>query len=141
MPTPERGRGRIPPDRTPPPEPEPSLWYRAARFPSEPPSERAYFHAQETIYSNECDLSAYRLMLEQIWHVAVLGGAPAEAALQQHLEGILYAEGTPTPLPDTVLTYLADRREQQSKKGSWVEGHYRPGKVVDIQKKGNKRKR
>src|SRR5919202_1106275 len=141
MPAPECQRGRIPPDRPATPEPEPSPWYRAARFASEPPSEHAYFHAQETIFSNECDLSAYRLMLEQIWHVAVLGGAPAEAALQQQLEGILYAEGTPTQLPDTVLTYLADRREQQSKQGSWVEGHYRPGQVVDTRKRGKKRKR
>src|ERR671933_902680 len=123
---PERGRGRIPPGRTPPPEPAPSPWYRAARFPSEPPSERAYFRAQETIFSAECDLSAYRLMLEHIWHVAVLGGAPAEAALQQQLEGILYAEGTPTQLPEAVLTYLVARREQQGKHGAWVEGHYRP---------------
>ncbi len=102
---PER-KGRIPPD----PQPQPEPWYRAARYAAEPLSEQAYFKAQETIYQEECDISAYRLMLEQIYHVAVLGGTPAEAGLQQRLETILYQDGTPTQLPDEVLTVLFERK-------------------------------
>ncbi len=100
---PER-KGRIPPP--PQAKEESSLWYRAARYDAEPPSERAYFAAQPTIFEQECDVSAYRLVLEQIYHVAVLGGAPVEAAFQEHIEAILYAEGTPTQLPNDVLTSL-----------------------------------
>ncbi len=125
-----RQRGRVPPDRTPQPDPEPSPWYRAARFAGEQPSERAYFQAQDTIYQNDCDLSAYRLLLEDIWHVAVLGGQPTITALQQELERTLYAEGEPTTLPDEILVYLFDRRAEQSTRGPWMEGHYRPGKTV-----------
>jgi hypothetical protein len=112
---------------------------RAAHYDAEPPSERAYFQAQETIYTSENELSACRLLLEQIYHVAVLDGAPTEAALQEQIEHILYAEGTPTQLPDEVLIYLFDRRAEQSKTGPWMEGHYRPGKAVDVEKKKRKR--
>ncbi len=148
MPTPEQGGGKgperqkgraVPPQSQP--ENEPSPWYRAARYETEPPSERAYFQAQETIFQSEDDLSAYRLMLEQIYHVAVLGGPPTEAALQERIEHILYAEGTPTQLPDDVLTALSERRQQAQQIGPWVEGHYRPGKVVEVKTKGKRRTR
>ncbi len=142
-PGPERQMGRAvpPPPQPSEPQPQDEPWYRAARYDTEPPSAHAYFQAQETIYQSEHDLSAYRLMLEQIYHVAVLGSAPAEAAIQQQIENILYAEGTPTQLPNEVLIYLFDRRAEQSKQGPWMEGHYRPGKVVEVKKKGKKRKR
>ncbi len=136
MPTPEQGGGKGPERQkgraVPPPQPqhEPLPWYRTARYETEPPSQRAYFQAQETIFQSEADLSAYRLLLEQIYHVAVLGGAPAETALQEQIENILYAEGTPTQLPDDVLTMLHERRQQAEQIGPWVEGHYRPGKEV-----------
>ncbi len=75
---PERQRGRAvpPPPQSAAASPPAEPWYRAARYDAEPPSFRAYVQAQETIFQQECDLSAYRLMLEQIWHVAVLGGIP-----------------------------------------------------------------
>ncbi len=140
---PERQKGRAvpPPPQPAAPHPPAEPWYRAARYEAEQPAGQAYFQAQETIFQQECNLSAYRLMLEQIYHVAVLGGAPTEAAMQERIEQILYAEGTSTQLPDEVLIYLFEQRSEQSKKSSWVEGHYRPGKVVDIRKKGKKRKR
>ncbi len=68
------------------------------------------------------------MMLEQIYHVAVLGGPHVEAALQAQIETILYAEGSPTELPEEVLVYLAERRQQAQQIGPWVEGHYRPGR-------------
>jgi hypothetical protein len=140
---PERQKGRAvpPPPQAPAPQPQQEPWYRAARYAAEPPSARAYFQAQETLYQSEEDLSAYRLMLEHIYHVAVLGGAPTEAAMQEQIEQILYAEGTPTQLPDEVLVYLFERREKEIQKGPWTEGHYRPGRVVDLRKKGKRRKR
>ena len=124
-------RGRIPP----PPEPKAEPWYKAARYDAEESSERAYFKAQETIFQQECDVSVYRLLLKQLWHVAVLGGAPAEAALQQQLERILYAQGTPTQLPEDLLTVLQERRKQAQNIGPWVQGHYRPGKEVRRRKR------
>ena len=132
---PER-KGRIPP-----PQPQEEPWYKAARYVGEQPAATAYFQAQETVYNTESDISAYRMMLEQIWHVAVLGGVPAEATMQQQLEEILYKEGKPAQLPEDVLVYLFERREQQIQQGSWVEHHYRPGKVVDTRKKGKRKKR
>lgn len=53
--------------------------YKAARFPSEKPAGEAYFQAQEVIFKADCDLSVYRLRLNRIWHLAVLGDPPPPA--------------------------------------------------------------
>ena len=139
MPSPEgenrRPRGRTVPEQPPKPEGKESLWYRAAHYASEQPSATAYAQAQETIFQNECDLSAYRMMLDQIWHVAVLGGVPAEVALQERIEGILYADGTRTELPEDVLIILNERRQQARQLGPWVEGHHRPGIIFQRKKR------
>ncbi len=47
----------------------------------------------------------------------------------------------PTQLPEDILTMLDERRKQAQQIGPWVEGHYRPGKRVEVKKKGKKRKR
>jgi len=57
--------------------------------------------------------------------VAVLG-APPPPALDAQLTALL-ATGEPATLPATVLQALTARRQQQRRRGSWVEGHYRPG--------------
>jgi len=106
---------------------EPPPYLRAARFPGEQPAGQAYKQAQEAIYSGpRNDLSAYRLILNQVYHLAVLGQTPP-AELQRKLEGIL-ATGEPAELPPDVLKALADRRRQSLQHGQWVERHFRPGR-------------
>jgi hypothetical protein len=73
----------------------------------------------------DADLSAYRFLLQQIWHVAVLGEPPPEE-MAKKLE-TAFARGEPTQLPPDILKALAERREQATKQGTWVERHYRPG--------------
>jgi hypothetical protein len=73
----------------------------------------------------DAGLSAYRFLLRQIWHVAVLGEPPAEE-LAKKLE-TAFARGEPTTLPPDILKLLTQRRQQASRQGSWVERHYRPG--------------
>lgn len=119
MPSPERGGHN--------PEQEPIPYYQAARFAGEQPAGQAYFQAHEAIYSTpESDLSVYRLQLNQIWHVAIIGDLPPED-LREKLQTIL-AAGEPAHLDPFVLKILKLRRDQANKQGSWVEGHYRPGK-------------
>ena len=97
---------------------------RVARFPGERPAGRAYNQAQELIFRDPgCDLSVYRLQLERIWHVAVLG-EPPRADLEQRLQAIL-STGEPASLPEAILSELARRRTQAIKLGPWVEGHLR----------------
>ena len=74
---------------------------------------------------NGLDVSAYRLILEERWHVAVLG-EPPPVDLDQQLQAIL-GQGVPATLPEEILDYLKQRRAEAIKRGSWVEGHYRPG--------------
>ncbi|SRR6266540_473877 len=103
-------------------EPGPALYCRAARFAGEEPAGRAYFQAQEVIFNDEMsELSVYRLLLRQVWHVAILGEQPRED-LEQRLETIL-SRGQPASLPEQVLQELQRRRAQATKLAPWVERH------------------
>jgi hypothetical protein len=109
---------------TPEQPPELRSYLHAARFGGERPAGRAYVRAQEAIRTTECDLSTFRLRLNQVWHVAVLGQAPPET-LDRSLRRIL-AWGEPTTLPDDILQQLWERRAQAIKLGPWLERHEQP---------------
>src|SRR5688500_11949684 len=102
-------------------EPTPAC-YRATPFAGEEPAGKAYFKAQEAIFSRESALSADRFHPNHIWHVAVLGEQPPEE-LHQLLATIL-STGEPTSLPADLLRFLETRRLQARQIGPWVEGHY-----------------
>ncbi len=76
---PRRQQGRTPPpaETGGNPEHEPRDYVHAAYFANEHIAGHAYNQAQEAIYTGPPnDLSTYRLMLEERWHVAVLGELP-----------------------------------------------------------------
>jgi len=107
-------RGELPP------------YLRSARFTGEQPAGQAYERAQEAIYTGPPnDLSLYRLSLDQVYHLAVLGQTPPEP-LKRQLESIL-SVGEYAELPKAILEALAERRRQSIKVAPWVERHYRPG--------------
>jgi hypothetical protein len=115
------------PEGPPPREGEPVPFVRAARFGTEATAGRAYFAAQQEVFTAPaCDLSIYRFLLEQVYHVAVLGDAPPRT-LARRIERIL-AAGDAVTLPDEVLQQLAARRDEQIQQAPWSEGHYRPGR-------------
>src|SRR5438105_433479 len=122
MPSPEQQPGGSHPEQERPP------YAQAARFPGEQPAGRAYRQAQAAVYRyrTDVDLSTFRLQINQVWHVAVLGETPPED-LEQQLASIL-AAGEPVSLPDDLLGLLAERRRQAARLGPWVQRHYRPGK-------------
>ena len=102
-------------------------YYQAARFTGEKPAGRAYRQAREAIFTApDCDLSAYRFHLSRVWHVAVVGEQPPED-LEHQLQKIL-SRGELTSLPEQLVRMLEQRRVQATRLGSWVEGHYRPGR-------------
>jgi len=104
---------------------EPPPYHRAARFSGEHPAGQAYEQAQEALYNGPPnDLSVYRLVLAQVYHVAVLGQTPPDE-LKQRLETIL-AAGESAELPTEILHALAERRRQSIRHGNWVERHFRP---------------
>lgn len=113
-----------------PKEREPVPYYRAATFERELHAKQAYFRCQETVFQaqDQCDLSTYRLLLNQVSHVVVLGEPPPEA-LDHQLQRILSA-GTPTSLPEDVRQILQERRAQAAQEGPWVERHFRPGQPL-----------
>ncbi len=109
-----------------------NTYYLASRFNGERPAGRAYFQAQEFIFSHsaDLDLSVYRFQLERIYHVAVLGIKPPQDA-EDRLNSILSA-GEHVQLPSMLLKVLIVRRLQQTKNAPWVEKHYRPGKEFPL---------
>jgi hypothetical protein len=105
-------RGELPP------------YHQSARFAGEQPAGAAYEQLQEAIFSGPPnDLSAFRLIVNQDWHVAVLGLTPPDQ-LRRTLDQVL-ASGEPVDLPPEILQALAERRRQQIRHGSWIERHYR----------------
>ena len=98
----------------------------AAKFPNERAAGRVYFQIQKLIDNPDADLSAYRLQLQGIWHVAVVGDAP-DKGLAEQLEKVM-AAGEPVELPRETLDFLRQRRAEQIQHGPWVERHYRPGR-------------
>lgn len=112
-----------------PPEPHEQAhqpYYRAARFVREREALETYTKLQQLIFRESCDLSAYRFLLEQVSHVLVIGTQPSEA-LDTRLANLL-KEGKQTTLPADIVQMLNQRRNQARQHGTWVEGHYRPGK-------------
>lgn len=133
MPSPEGGyRGGEPKEpEEPDKEREGPVYNRVARFEGEKPAAKAYFQAQEIIYSDqESELSAYRLILNAVWHVAVLGDGPSQET-EESIEAALSRSGEGASLPGDLLKALNERRLQAIKHGSWVEGHYRSDRKSD----------
>lgn len=130
MPSPEGRRGVPNQPEEPNIEQLQPSYSKAARFAGAKPAEKAYFQAQDVIFNDEkSELSAYRLMLNAIYHVAVLGDQPSQetdAAVTQIL-----SQGQPATLPKEVLAALNARRIEMKQHSSWVEGHYRPGWKLD----------
>jgi hypothetical protein len=93
MPTPEH----LQPNTAPPYE-LPG-YHQTSRYANERPSLKAYAKAQELIYKRQdVDLSTYRLMYQQRWHVSVLGDVPP-AEVDRRVRKILES-GEPATLPD-----------------------------------------
>lgn len=98
-------------------------YYLASRFKDKKKAGDVYFVVQELIYQDvDCDLSAFRVMLNGLWHVVVLGEKPAENLYLQ-LEAQL-TNGTLVTLDPETILWLTRRREQATQIGPWVEGHY-----------------
>lgn len=123
-----RPGGGGPEDRRPR-EPEGLPYSRVARFRDSRTAGQAYFAAQDAVFTAPAtNLSVYRLILNQVYHVAVLGQLPPRA-LARHIERAL-ASGEPVTLPQDVMQRLASRRAQHVRNAPWSEGHYRPGKPL-----------
>lgn len=100
-------------------------FHETARFSGEEPAGQAYEQAQEALYSGPAnDLSTYRLILDQAWHVTVIGDPPP-MGLREQLDTIL-STGEPATLPDELLRTLQERRRQAIRRGPWTERHVRP---------------
>ena len=101
-------------------------YHLAAWFTDEQAAGATYSLMQDLIFNApDCELSVYRFQMEGVWHVAVVGVSPHEG-LGQEL-AIALAPGTPILLGTETLNFLQYRRETESKPGTWVERHHRPG--------------
>ena len=106
----------------------PEYW-RAACYRDERSAGEAYIQVRQALFSTSFDLSVYRLQLDQVWHVAMLGDPPS-AEFDQTLEALL-AAGEPATLPADILITLNQRRIQARRLAPWVESHFRPGRPIE----------
>ena len=110
-------------------------YVRAARFAGEQPAGQAYFALQQAIFTAAPnDLSAYRVQLDGVYHVVVVGVRPAPV-LEQRLTAIL-AAGEPSELPATVQQALLARRAQVTPHQTWWEAHYAPAADSNLRQDG-----
>lgn len=107
---------------------KPPGYYRAARFPGREEARRFYHPAQRLIHKTDVDLSTFRLQLDRVWHVAILGPTNPPEEIAKNVEDIL-SPGEPATLPPDLLKALLARRKQVLSPGTtWFERHYRPGR-------------
>ena len=104
---------------------EKNPYHRAAKFPGEREAAAVYFKIQELIKHPECDLSAYRFLIQDVWHVAIVGEIPS-SELADQLERDL-SVGERVEISVAILDFLLGRRQEQIENGPWVERHHRPG--------------
>ncbi len=100
---------------------------RAVWFPDKMSAGNVYQSLQALILSdeNEYGLSAFRLYIDEGWHVVVLGETPGDTFRTQ-IEGYLQ-KGKPVDLAATrpdVIRWLKWRREKLANLSPKVEGHY-----------------
>jgi hypothetical protein len=105
-----------------------SAYFRAARYGTDDRAYQAYSQAQGVLFSEECDLSAYRIRFKDVAHVVIVGQKPPDT-IERKLVGIL-ENGEPASLPPDIIATLNQRRQAARRIGGWVEGHYRPGRQV-----------
>lgn len=106
------------PENHRPTEPEPVPYHKAARFARERAAWRVYAQLQAAVFAApDCDLSVYRLQLDRVYHVAVLGEPPL-ADLDRRIDALL-AQGELVPLPREALLALSQRRRQMTRRGGW----------------------
>ncbi len=111
----------------PGPRPSSDPYVRAARFIGQQPAGCAYRALRQAIFTAEPnDLSVYRVQLDGVYHVVVVGVRPPRA-LEDRLTAIL-ATGVPTELPISVQQALLARRAQVAPHQEWWEAHHRPGR-------------
>jgi hypothetical protein len=108
-------------------------YYQAARYPTKTAAGKAYTAIEQIIFDENCDLSAYRYLVknEKKWYVVVIGEEP-HPQLHERLKTILItlARGEPVTLDEDTITFLLQRRVEQSKQGPWVERHYSEGDIL-----------
>ena len=111
---------------------EPKPYYQAARYPSKTAAGKPYTAIQQILHDEACDLSCYRYFVtsEKKWYVVVIGLEPT-AQLHERLKTILItlARGEPVILDEDTVTFLLQRRLEQSIQGPWVEKHYSEGDI------------
>src|SRR6266478_5000128 len=94
-------------------------YYQAARYPNKTAAGKAYTPIQQIIHDEDCDLSAYRLLVpsERKWYVVIIGEQPT-TPLHERLKTILttLTRGEPTSLDEDTISVLLARRLQQTQR-------------------------
>src|SRR5947209_7670917 len=95
--------------------------FQVSRFRNDPLSISTYNALHGLLFTNHCDLSTYRFLLDHVSHVAVQGRQPPQA-LEQSIRSH-FSQGESVVVPSEVRAALAHRRRLVAQIAPWVEGH------------------
>src|SRR5947199_10416801 len=121
------------PERPPQTEVSPFPFLMAARFDSRETSQAPYDSIQSIVRDQDVDFSVYRMIQNwpesmskappspTRWYVAVIGNPPPEPLFTQVTETI--NTGEPVPLPDEVVSLLAEKRLTETAARAYTEIH------------------
>lgn len=97
-----------------------NIWLLAYRYPDMHAAGRAYATARDIVFSEDIDASAYRVQINRVPHVVVLGEGPLSPDLRRRFETACEA-GEAAELPADVHAALVTRRLEGRIPGAFWE--------------------
>jgi hypothetical protein len=101
-------------------------WLLAFRFPNMETAGKAYQRARNVVFGRDIDTTVYRVQLEGIAHVVVLGDGPLTIWSTETFTKAC-AGGEATSIPEDVKRLLEKRRQAGKVPGAFWEANHRPG--------------
>jgi hypothetical protein len=97
-----------------------TTWLLAYCYPDMQTAGEAFERARDIVFSEDIDASAYRVQLNGVPHVVVLGEAPLLPELRRRFE-VACAGGEPVELPTDARAVLVRRRLEGRIRGAFWE--------------------
>jgi len=94
----------------------------------------AYGRIRNAILGRESDASVYRVQIKGVPHVVALGDGDLPEDMRKKMEEAC-AAGEPVSIPSEISLILQERRSNRRLPGVFWEANYRPGRVVDTNKR------
>lgn len=90
--------------------PEPAGWLLVRRYPDESTALAVYDGVYGLLFTEDLDASVFRLSLNGLFHVAMIGEQPLASDDEHAVNAIFATAGEPAELPAIAIDELRERR-------------------------------